>query len=104
LARHESTAGIIDFLKAAKYLVKPGGRVAFIYHPSRLPEFMAHARDLRLNPLRLRMVHGTAAAEARMFLVELAKDGRGDLVVLPPLVVFDQEGNYLPELHYLKGE
>jgi tRNA1Val (adenine37-N6)-methyltransferase len=86
-ARHESTATLADFLEAAKYLVRPSGRVCFIYHPLRLPELFAEAARLKLAALRLRMVHGSETAEARMFLVELAKGRRGELKVLPPLFV-----------------
>jgi tRNA1Val (adenine37-N6)-methyltransferase len=97
LARHESTAGLSDFLAAAKYLVKPGGRICFIYHPSRLAEFIAAATDKKLALLRLRMVHGTLGAEAKMFLAELAKGRKGDLTVEPPLIVYDDEGKYCGE-------
>ena len=86
-ARHESTAGLVEFLEAAKYLVRPSGRICFIYHPLRLPELFAEAARLKLAALRLRMVHGSETAEARMFLVELAKGRRGELQVLPPLFV-----------------
>ena len=101
LARHESTAGLADFLAAAKYLVRPSGRICFIYHPSRLGEFMAVAAELKLAPLRLRMVHGDSLAQARMFLVELAKGRRGELVVLPPLLVYDGNGAHTAELNYV---
>ncbi|GFE57781.1 tRNA1(Val) (adenine(37)-N6)-methyltransferase [Geobacter sp. AOG1] len=96
LARHESTAGLADFMATAKYLVKPTGRICFISHPSRLAEFFALATELKLAPLRLRMVHGYGDADARMFMVELAKGRKGELRVLPPLLVrnegSDQEG------------
>ena len=92
LARHESTAGLAEFLAAAKYLVTPGGRICFVHLPERLGEFLALAATLKLAPLRLRMVHGTPAADARMFLVELAKGRRGELRVLPPLVVRSADG------------
>lgn len=86
-SRHESTAGLADFLAAAKYLVRPGGRICFIYLAERLAEFLAEAAEMKLSPLRLRMVHGTPDSTARMFLVELAKGRKGHLRVLPPLFV-----------------
>jgi tRNA1Val (adenine37-N6)-methyltransferase len=91
LARHESTAGLADFLTAAKYLVKTTGRICFISHPSRLVEFFSLATALKLTPLRLRMVHGHGEADARMFMAELAKGRKGELKVLPPLFVHDGE-------------
>ncbi|MCM2358643.1 MAG: SAM-dependent methyltransferase, partial [Geobacteraceae bacterium] len=103
-ARHESTAGLADFLGMAKYLVRPAGRISFIYHPSRLAELLAEAALLKLAPLRLRMVHGNPGAEARMFLVELAKGRTGELRVLPPLLVYDDGGGYSREMERIQGE
>ena len=97
-ARHESTASLPDFLAAAKYLAKVSGRICFIYHPSRIAELFAEAAVLKLAPLRLRMVHGSAAAEARMFVVEMVKGRKGDVKVLPPLFVYDDHGEYGEEM------
>lgn len=102
-ARHETTAGLADFLAAAKFLVKPGGRVCFIYHPSRLAEFLTVATDMKMALLRLRLVHGTAGAEAKMFLAELAKSSRGGLTVEPPLIVYDGDGEYTAEVARVLG-
>ena len=88
-ARHETTAGLGDFLAAAKYLVKPSGRICFIHLPSRLPEFISLAVGMKLSLLRLRMIHSNAESPATMFMIELAKGRRSDPVVEPPLFVQD---------------
>jgi tRNA1(Val) A37 N6-methylase TrmN6 len=103
-ARHESTATLADFLSAAKYLVKPSGRICFIYHPSRLAELLSEATALKLVPLRLRMVHGTITAEARMVMVELVKGRGGAVTVLPPLLVYAEQGKYTSEMQRIYGE
>lgn len=102
-ARHESTATLADFLAAAKYLVKPAGRICFIYHPARLPELFAEAHLQKLAPMRLRLVHGTVEAEARMAMVEFAKGRRADLVALPPLVVRGAGLDYTFEVAEILG-
>ncbi len=102
-ARHESSATLVDFLETAKYLVSPGGKIAFIYHPVRLAEFCTAAAGLKLALLRLRMVHGNIGAPARMVLLELAKGRRGDLEVLPPLFVYGEEGEYSGEMKGVLG-
>lgn len=102
-ARHESTAGIADFLASAKYLVKPAGRICFVYHPDRLGEFIHCATELKLCLLRLRMVHGRLDAPARIFLAELAKGRKGATEVLPPLIVYGADGEYTPEMQALLG-
>ena len=96
-SRHESTATLADFLAAAKYLVKPSGRICLIYHTCRLAELMAQAAQQKLAPLKLRMVHGNSKAQARMFMVELAKGRTGELRVEPPLMVRGEDGGYSEE-------
>jgi len=97
-ARHETTAGLGDFMAAAKYLVKPSGRICFIQLPSRLAEFMALAAEMKLSVLRLRMIHSDAASAATMFMAELAKGRRSAPVVEPPLFVRDMSGEYTEEV------
>ncbi len=94
-ARHETTAGLADFLAAAKYLVKPSGRICFIQHPSRLTEFMALAASIKLSVLRLRMIHSNAESPATMFMAELAKGRRTAPVVEPPLFLREMEEEYI---------
>jgi len=97
-ARHETTAGLADFIAAAKYLVKPSGRICFIQLPSRLAEFIALAAQMKLALLRLRMIHNNAASPATMFMAELAKGRRSAPVVEPPLFVRDTDGEYTNEV------
>ena len=104
VARHETTATLADFLDVAKYLVRTGGTISFIYHPVRLAELCSEALRLKLAPLRLRMVHGNAAAAARMVLLGLAKGRRGDLEVLPPLFVYEDGGEYSGEMKRILGD
>jgi len=102
-AQHESTALLPDFLAAEKYLVKPSGRICFIYHPSRMTEFFVEASALKLSPLRVRMVHGNNSADVRMFLIELVKGRKGELKILPPLFVYDDNGGYTAEMDRIFG-
>ena len=97
-ARHETTAGLSDFLAVAKYLVKPSGKICFIQLPSRLPEFMALATELKLSVLRVRMIHSNAASPATMFMIELAKGRRSAPVIEPPLFVRDMDGEYTDQV------
>jgi tRNA1Val (adenine37-N6)-methyltransferase len=103
-ARHESTAGLADFLKAAKFLVKPSGRICFIHLPSRLAEFIHCAAGLKLSLTRLRMVHGTPDTPATMFMAELAKGSRAETMVMPPLVIRETDGGYTEEAGRIIGQ
>ncbi len=98
VARHETTAALVDFMAAAKYLVKPSGRICFIQLPSRLAEFMALAAQMKLSVLRLRMIHNNAESPATMFMAELAKGRRSAPVAEAPLLIRDLAGEYTDEV------
>lgn len=91
-ARHELHGGLADFVAAAAYLLKPGGRCYLIYLPERLVELLTLLAAAGLEPKRLRCVHGRAGTEARMVLVEACRGGRTGLRVEPPLTVFAETG------------
>ena len=99
-ARHETTAGLADFLAAAKFLVKPvTGRICLVYHTDRLPDLMVEAVAQKLAVVRLRMVHGLPDAPAKVFLVELAKGRKNaDLQIMPPLIVRSDTDRYTDEI------
>jgi tRNA1Val (adenine37-N6)-methyltransferase len=93
-ARHETTAGLADFLAAAKYLVKPSGRICFIQIPSRLAEFMSLAAGMNLSLLRVRMIHNDSESPAILFMAELAKGRKCAPVVEAPLFVREVDREY----------
>ncbi len=97
-ARHETTAKLSDFLSAAKYLVKPSGRICFIHLPSRLSEFISLVVTMKMSVLRLRMIHSNQESSATMFMVEVAKGRRTEPVVERPLFVRGMDGKHTDEI------
>jgi tRNA1Val (adenine37-N6)-methyltransferase len=91
-ARHELTGGLVDFLLAASFLLKRGGRFFIVYLAERLPELMSEMRNFRLEPKRMRMVHSRCGSSARMVLVEGRKNGKPGVAVEAPLIVYQGEG------------
>lgn len=88
-ARHEMHGTLADFIAAARYLLKQGGRCYMVYLPERLAELLGLLREARLEPKRLRCVHGKVGGAATMVLVEARRNGRPGLMVEAPLFVFD---------------
>jgi len=97
LARHEFKATLQDVLLAAQYLLKEKGRLAMIYPASRAAELIQEMRQIHLEPKRLQFVHSHLKEEARLMMVEGFKEGRAQVRVLPPLILYDSVGNYTPE-------
>ncbi|MDY0269296.1 tRNA1(Val) (adenine(37)-N6)-methyltransferase [Trichloromonas sp.] len=102
-ARHELAGGLEDFLVAAYFLLKQGGRFYLIHLAERLAEVLAAMRRMRLEPKRLRCVYSRPGQGARLVLVEGRKEGRPSLTVEAPLYIYVGEG-YSAEVLAMYGE
>jgi tRNA1Val (adenine37-N6)-methyltransferase len=90
------------FVRAARELLGKRGRACFVYPASDLARLFATLRASGLEPKRLRMVHATASAPARVILVEARAAKAGGLTIDPPLV--ERESNaYTREMKALLG-
>ena len=103
VARHEIEIDLKGLLKAASGLLRARGRFCMVYHPLRLTELMEELKKVRLEPKRLRFIHGNTKAEAKMFLMEAVKDGRPGLKVENPLFVYKEDGGYTEEMEGIYG-
>lgn len=98
LARHEITMNLRGLVSAAARATKSRGRFYMVYHPGRLAELIVELSAVKLQPKRLRFIHGRQGTEARIVLVEAIKDGRIGLKIDPPLVVYRDGGGYTDEV------
>lgn len=98
IARHELKVTLAEILQASVYLLKPGGRLAMILPVRRLKELFAELDAAGLKPLRLRMIHPTMEREAGHFLIEAGKGTRGEISILPPLIIYERAGVYSTEI------
>ena len=105
IARHEILCTLEDAIKASSQLVRQGGKVAFVHRPGRLIDILTLMRQYRLEPKRIQFVYPKQGKEANILLVEAIKDGSPDLKILPPLIVYNEDDEYTPEIRgFLYGE
>ncbi|MGF9917295.1 tRNA1(Val) (adenine(37)-N6)-methyltransferase [Paenibacillus ehimensis] len=97
-ARHELFCTLEDVVRVSSRLVRSGGKVAMVHRPSRLVDICCTMRQYRLEPKRIRFVHPRADAEANMVLIEALRDGKPEVRMLPPLIVYKNETEYTDEL------
>lgn len=97
-ARHELNGTLEDMIKACMHLVRTGGKVSMVHKPQRIGEIITLMRKYRLEPKRIRMVHPRIDKEANMVLIEALRDGKPDVRMLPPLIVYNEEGQYCEEI------
>lgn len=102
-ACHEVTSTLEDFFKAAAYAVRYRGRFALVQLPERFAESMQLAFKYGLQPKRLQWVHSKIDKPAWIFLMEMQKGGSYGLDVLPPLIMYDEQGNYTEQVKRFYG-
>lgn len=99
IARHESTASLADIIMLISGLLKMGGKMFMVHRPERLQEIFNLLQRNRMVPKRIRLVYPKKTREANMVLIEAIKDGRpGGLRFVPPVVVYDEQDQYLSEV------
>ncbi len=97
-ACHEVTASLEDFFRAAAYAVRFRGRFALVQLPERFAESMQLAFKYGLQPKKLQWVHSAADKPAWIFLMEMVKGGSYGLDVLPPLIMYGEDGGYTEQV------
>ena len=98
IARHEVLCSLEDVVDAAARLLVPQGRLYMVHRPHRLTDIMVTLRNHRLEPKRLRFVHSYADREPVMVLVEAVSNGKPMVKVMPPLVIYKDDGSYTDEI------
>jgi tRNA1(Val) A37 N6-methylase TrmN6 len=98
MARHEISAGLFEFIAAARFLVKYRGRFAMVHLPERMAEILKAMSEAGLEPKRLRLVYPGPDKKPKFLLVEGVRGGKPGLDVLPPLYVYGPDGGYSPEI------
>lgn len=103
IARHEMKISLGELVSSAAGILREKGRFFIVYHPLRLSELMHELRAVGLEPKRLRFVHGKAASEGKIVLLEAVRHGRAGLKVEPPLFVYAEDGGYTAEMREIYG-
>lgn len=97
IARHEVCCTLEDVIKACKLHVKPGGKVSIVHRPGRLVDIITLFRSYQLEPKRLQFVYAKQGREANTMLIEAVRDGKADLKLLPPLIIYNEDNTYTKE-------
>ena len=101
VARHEIKANLQDIIVAANRVLKTAGRFATIYPAERTADILCQMRTDKIEPKLIRAIHSAHRSEAKLILVEGIKDGNPGLIIGPPLIVYDENGEYSDEVQQM---
>jgi len=99
IARHERLCTLEDVAKAATTVLKFSGSFFMVHRPTRIVDIITVLRDYQLEPKLIRFVHATADKEPKLVLIKATKGGRPMCKVLPPLIMYKDDGTYTDEVH-----
>ena len=98
IARHETSANLSDFMKAAARLLREKGDFFLVHRPSRIVDICWEGRRLGLEPKEFCFVSPNAESSPNILLAHLVKGGGREVKMLPPLSIYDMDGNYSARL------
>lgn len=98
IARHETTADIGDFARAAAALLKVGGSFYLVHRPDRLADIFSALREAGLEPKEMQMVVPADNQAANIVLIHAVKDAGAELRMLPQIAVHTPDGGYTDDI------
>lgn len=99
IARHELHGSLKDFLHAAKFLLKPGGKFFAVYPAKRLVELVYLFRSNSMEPKRMKFVFTNEKSDAVFVLAEGRFGSREELKIEPSLFIYDRERKYTQQMN-----
>ncbi|MBO8159964.1 tRNA1(Val) (adenine(37)-N6)-methyltransferase [Thermosyntropha sp.] len=103
VARHEIKVKFGDIVRAAAYILKPKGAFAFVQRADRFLEVVRTLELIHMAVSRVRWVHSYRNKPANLVLVEGRKNKTGGMKVLPPMIIYEEDGKYCRELLEIYG-
>jgi tRNA1(Val) A37 N6-methylase TrmN6 len=113
IARYAHHLPIEKFIKKVKTILRPRGRFIFCYDAKQIDRLLYTLIENKINPEVLRFVHSKVDRESKLVMISARANSKSMMRVLPPLVVFDDDSNYLDEAkmaflrastHSIKGD
>ncbi|MBQ9742471.1 MAG: methyltransferase [Ruminococcus sp.] len=103
-ARHEHTCTLEDVISTGSKLLQFSGRLCICQRPERLTDAMELMRKYDVEPKRLRLVQGKSSKAPKLFLLEGKRGSKqGNLVVMPTLIVENEDGGFTREMTDIYG-
>lgn len=103
IARHEVMCTLEDVVSSAAMLLKQQGHLVLVHKPTRLADIICLMRKYEIEPKRIRFIHKQKDTEPSLVLVDGAYKGGRELRIMPPLYMYDENGEETLELKRIYG-
>lgn len=96
-ARRETLCDIADVVKAARHLLKTGGRMYMIHRPSRICDIFCALRQNGFEPRTMQLVQSRQGSRPNLVLISAIKGAPPYLKIEPNMVIYNEDGTYTGE-------
>jgi len=96
IARYAHHLPVERFIRRVKTFLRPKGWFIFCYDAKQVDLLMQWLRHYGINPEKIQFVHSKIDRESKLVMIAARNNSRSMTQILPPLVVFDEQSNYLP--------
>ena len=94
IARHETSADLDDFIRAAATQLDREGEFFMVHRPDRLVDICCSMRAQGMEPKELQLVMPFPETKPNILLIHGVKGANSELRVLPPIHVREKDGRY----------
>lgn len=98
IARHETTADISDFARAASLMLRAGGSLYMVHRPDRLADIICELRAAGLEPKEMQQVSPEHGEASNIVLIHAVKGAGPELRMLPEISVHLPGGGYTEDI------
>jgi len=98
ISRCEVECTLEDIIKISYKLLKSKGEFYMVHRAERIVDIMYNLRKYKLEPKSIRFVHSKRNKEPNLVLIKCVKDAGNSLKINPPLVVYNENGEYTDEI------
>ncbi len=103
ISRHEVLCDLEDVIRVSSAMLKPGGAFYMVHRPMRLVDIVSLMRQYKLEPKEIRLVQPSVFKKPNIMLIKGVRGGRPELKFLDPLIVYQEDGQYTPEIYEIYG-
>ncbi|NDV24051.1 tRNA1(Val) (adenine(37)-N6)-methyltransferase [Desulfovibrio sp. JC022] len=92
-ARFEVDCDLDAFVATASRMVRNRGRVCFVFLAERLTELVNSFTRHKLEPKRMKFIHGRIDAPSKVVMLEAVKGGKPGLIMEAPVILFEKDNS-----------
>ncbi|WP_319763172.1 methyltransferase [Maridesulfovibrio sp.] len=92
-ARFEVDCDLDAFVATASRMVRNRGRVCFVFLAERLAELIRSFTSHKLEPKRMKFIHGRFDSPSKVVMIEAVKGGKPGLIMEAPVILFEKDNS-----------